>query len=253
MRKRAELLGGQCLSAEYINNATPLQWRCSEGHEWRSPPCEVPRSWCPTCGGSRPLTLDELRAVARSRDGKLLSRRYKNASTPLLWQCAQGHTWWARPTKVKGGAQRGSWCPKCPRGGWSSAPLTIEDMRQIAGAHKGECLSKRYIQSNVKLKWRCAEGHEWLSTARSVKRGTWCPVCAHNQKLTLQELRRWAAGLGGRCLATEYVSVRSPVLWECKRGHTWRAKPSAVRRGTWCPVCARSARADPLNVVIKLG
>lgn len=235
MRRRAASRGGSCVSEEYINNATPLRWRCSEGHEWLSPPREVPRSWCSICAGNQPPTLAELRALARSRGGKLLSRLYENTVTPLLWQCAGGHTWRARPGKVK----HGNWCPHCPRGGWSTAQLTIQDMRDMAKGRGGKCLSDRYVQSDVKLLWRCAEGHEWLSTPRTLKRGSWCPVCAHNQTLTIEELQARASKRGGRCLATIYTNIRTPVLWECGRGHKWEAKPSAVRKGTWCPVCAR--------------
>ncbi len=32
MRKLAMERGGRCLSAKYVNNATPLEWRCSQHH-----------------------------------------------------------------------------------------------------------------------------------------------------------------------------------------------------------------------------
>jgi len=33
-QKRAALKGGKCLSTEFINNATKMEWQCSLGHTW---------------------------------------------------------------------------------------------------------------------------------------------------------------------------------------------------------------------------
>ena len=37
--------------------------------------------------------------------------------------------------------------------------LTIKDMQELAKARGGKCLSKKYVNGRVKLKWKCAEGH----------------------------------------------------------------------------------------------
>ena len=40
------------------------------------------------------------------------------------------------------------------------------------------CLSPRYVGSNTKLRWRCAEGHEWDVTPHAMKlRVNWCTKC----------------------------------------------------------------------------
>lgn len=51
MQKMAEERGGECLSTEYVNLATPLQWRCSEGHTWMAAPLDIRHhdTWCPQC------------------------------------------------------------------------------------------------------------------------------------------------------------------------------------------------------------
>jgi hypothetical protein len=51
-------------------------------------------------------------------------------------------------------------------------------LREIAEGQGGECLSKSYVNSQSKLKWRCAEGHEWDAIARNVREYSWCPLCA---------------------------------------------------------------------------
>ena len=46
-------------------------------------------------------------------------------------------------------------------------PLTIEEMHEIARSRGGTCLSETYVSS--KLRWRCAQGHEWEATPNNVK------------------------------------------------------------------------------------
>jgi len=42
--------GGMCLSETYVNERRVLQWRCADGHEWKTAPAKIKRgSWCPTC------------------------------------------------------------------------------------------------------------------------------------------------------------------------------------------------------------
>lgn len=57
----------------------------------------------------RKCTIEEMRNIANSRQGKCLSTTYTNARTNILWKCSDGHTWAATPDNVK----RGTWCPYC--------------------------------------------------------------------------------------------------------------------------------------------
>lgn len=42
--------GGDCLSDTYVNSASKLRWKCSEGHEWDAIANNVFRgTWCPQC------------------------------------------------------------------------------------------------------------------------------------------------------------------------------------------------------------
>ena len=50
MRGMAEERGGRCLSENYIDTQTKLQWMCSLGHTWFATPASITqRSWCPLC------------------------------------------------------------------------------------------------------------------------------------------------------------------------------------------------------------
>jgi hypothetical protein len=58
--------------------------------------------------------------------------------------------------------------------------LDIEDMRQAAAFRGGECLSEKMTMGDLytKLRWRCAEGHEFETSPYAVlKAGHWCSEC----------------------------------------------------------------------------
>lgn len=48
-------------------------------------------------------------------------------------------------------------------------PLTIEDARQAAAKHGGECLSQVYVNSKSHLHWRCQYNHEWTACLNKVR------------------------------------------------------------------------------------
>jgi hypothetical protein len=47
---------------------------------------------------------------------------------------------------------------------------------------------------------------------------------------------------GGECLSKEYKGIFTKLKWKCSIGHEWKASPSNVKRGSWCPLCAREKR-----------
>jgi len=177
MRMIARQRDGQCLSRAYVRGTEKLRWRCKIGHEWEATPHDVvySKSWCPTCGGSLPLTMEVMRALAREHHGECLSRRYGNAHSPLLWRCENGHVWKARPHFIK----QGGWCPTCSIKKRSDARRSnLPAMQLLAHVHGGACLSTEYKGSAEKLIWRCANRHVWEATPNQIQRGSWCPLCS---------------------------------------------------------------------------
>ena len=116
----------------------------------------------------------------------------------------------------------------------------FEEMKNLAKAKGGICLSKEYVTSKKNLDWRCAQGHEWQTTPNSIK-NTWCPTCSDIEWkiLSLEDMRKLAESKGGKCLSSDYVSIKSKLLWQCSQGHKWEAVPATVKIGHWCPSCAQ--------------
>jgi hypothetical protein len=252
MRELANARGGSCESIEYINADSPLIWKCANGHIWRTTAASVRSgSWCAVCARNQRLELNEIQRFAALRRGKCLSPVYINNHTPLIWQCEQGHRWKAAPQNVcRAGPRKGTWCPTCAEHNRQfQQRLTLDDIQTIARGHGGRCLSEEYLGSKVKLVWQCEKGHCWKAYVSPVRRGSWCPLCAGNQRLTLEHFQQLAAQHGGKCLSEEYVNKETPLWFECKAGHRWRTRPAQIRKGAWCGQCAQIARRNPYKRV----
>lgn len=124
----------------------------------------------------------------------------------------------------------------------SGARAAIKEVQRIAKKHGGKCLSDSYVNDNTNLLWECTEKHQWKATPSNIKRGKWCPECAGTVKGTIEEMRKIAEVQGGKCLSDTYINSQTKLLWECAKGHQWRTIPNNVKRGTWCPDCARFTR-----------
>jgi len=202
----------------------------------------------------------EASRLASARGGESLSH-YINARTKLTWQCSRGHPWDALLNSVRSG----SWCPTCAR----QLPDGLERAQAIAREKGGACTSWVYDGSHNKLSWQCKLGHRWKATLHSVINGSWCPECSllpkdstvsaevavkssaitqtqalkrrvHNNKIKLAIARRIAEEQGGRCLSPAYSSGRVKLRFECADNHPFEMLLGRLRKGDWCPTCAKA-------------
>ena len=196
MQKIAESRKGKCLSKNYINNSTILEWKCDKGHIWKAKPSDVKRgTWCPICSIERAKNqwnnqfgdasefqkneLKNLKDIAKDKEGECLSSKYINQKTSLKWGCKKGHIWMAQPGNIKSG----KWCPKCSYEYRASLRRgNIEEMQKIAESRGGKCLSEKFVNVDTKLKWECKRGHIWEAVPSSIKRGSWCARCVRSKK-----------------------------------------------------------------------
>ena len=225
--------GGRCLSTEYRNKESKLEWECSKGHTWLAIPNSVKRgSWCPTCNGRPVVTLEDMHRLAEKRGGACLSKEYLGDGVKLWWQCEKGHKWDAIPSAVK----RNSWCPQCV-----GKRADIAKLQRMAAKWGGRCLSTKYVGALAQYEWECTEGHRFPAQANNVL-NYWCPKCAGNQRLTLQEVKDFAQSVGLECLSETYTNNNTKMLWRCAEGHVWPAVFGGIQQGNGCPKCSGVAR-----------
>lgn len=187
--------------------------------------------------------LKKAKELAKSNGGILLSTEYQGVDAKYKWRCSLGHVWNASYYSV---VQRGQWCGQCS----GHTPDKKEMLRQainIAKERGGKCLSDKYVNSQIHLKWKCEYGHEWSASFSNISRGKWCPWCAGNKvdtDLQLRNAREIARNHGGELLSTTYTGNKAPMRWRCAVGHEWEAAFSTVvGRGAWCGRCRGTQRA----------
>lgn len=114
-KKLATERGGVCLSSEYIDAKSPLEWQCSYNHTWFAPYNRIKNgAWCRKCADiemakRRSRTLEDARKIAEEKGGECLSVECENSHSILQWKCAKGHVWEAELRNVR----RSVWCPTC--------------------------------------------------------------------------------------------------------------------------------------------
>ncbi|WP_215575299.1 zinc-ribbon domain-containing protein [Bacillus mycoides] len=185
--------------------------------------------------------LKKLNSIAQSHGGKCLSNTYLGSETKLRWECSKGHIWETIPYLIK----NGSWCPTCRKG-----KLSIEQMKEIAIEKGGKCLSDSYINNTSSLIWECSKGHVWKAPPRNVRAGSWCFICNHPQRLSIQHAQEIANLRGGKCLSTTYINSESKLTWCCSEGHIWNSVITSIKKGHWCPKCGdeRAAKSRKLTI-----
>ncbi len=86
--------------------------------------------------------ISELKKVANSRGGKLISKKYINQHTKVEWECKFKHRWFAKYQPIK----NGGWCGECSSG-------------------LGERLTRKAFEAIFKLKFR-KERPNWLKSIK---------------------------------------------------------------------------------------
>lgn len=122
-----------------------------------------------------------------------------------------------------------------------------------------KCTLSTATGNRICIRYRCHYGHVIRCFANSLAT-RYCPSCnathitrRSKQKLSLYELRQIAQDNGGKLLSTEYVNARTPITWQCRQGHVWKASACNIRSNrTWCPECARQRRKLGLTDMHKL-
>lgn len=181
-------------------------------------------------------SIDECQNYAESRGGDCLELEYINRSTKMRWRCKYKHIWSVSFGSMKSG---NTWCPHCA----GLAKPTIEDCQRLAASKNGKCRTLVYKNRSSPMEWECEFGHVWITKYDSIKNGGhWCPYCAGNVKLTLDDCHIYAKKKNGKCHAKVYINNQTKMPWECEFGHRWESIFSTIKDGHWCPHCYGNAK-----------
>lgn len=254
---------GECLSTEYLNNTTPLLWRCEKGHEWEASPNKIKSgSWCHHCAGNMKSTIEEIIQLVQQRGGKCFSNSYKNNYTKIDIECEQGHRFISAAKSIK----KGNWCPQCAINERANKRrLSIEDMQVLAKRKQGKCLSTSYTDSNTKLLWECLNHHQFYSKPGNVNSGKWCPKCAIEKIVDKASIERKKIieqiliDKQGKAISIsdDYNRISddynriSEATWQCNKGHIWTTRIANILVGHWCARCGNKENWNSKRTTIQ--
>lgn len=189
--KIARTKGFRCLSTAYENSQTKLRWCCRNcRHTWEASLNNIKNGkGCPTCARrtawdkrrkdprwSPTVLLARLKAVVKSRGGRLLTPKYVGAKHKLTFSCGNcGYKW----KTVASSVLRGSWCRTCgAKKAASSHRLSLNEVAVAARKLGVLCLSKEYVAAKKTMSWRCLKcSYDWTTTWSNVKSRKGCPLC----------------------------------------------------------------------------
>lgn len=114
---------------------------------------------------------------------------------------------------------------------------TIELLQETAILKMGKCLSPEYVGIKAHYQWKCQFGHEWSAIAESILRGSWCPTCAGQRKITLEEMKSICEKRGGKFLSSEYINQHTKYKVICREGHVFYPHGMSLSQGSWCKKC----------------
>ena len=125
--------------------------------------------------------------------------------------------------------------------------LSIAIMKEVANKKGGRCLSEYYKNNKTKLRWQCANDHKWWARPDMVmrkKNPTWCCVCSGKARIGREVITASADRWGGALYSQTVRGMHHEVLWLCGVGHLFKATPSNVKFGHWCPMCWKARQPE---------
>ena len=242
------------------NSTERVWWKCEKKHEWQATINSRNNGrGCPYCSSKKILKGYNDLQTANPIVSKEWNYQKNNGLTPedvtpnsskkVWWKCAKGHEWQARVDS----RNNGNGCPYCSGlfvvKGENDLPTIVPTLAKEWNYEKNGNLKPEYFaaNSNKKVWWKCAKGHEWQATIGSRNTGIGCPYCSgryavkgENDLQTVNPIlaKEWNYEKNGG-LKPENIMANSniTVWWKCHKGHEWRAKISNRNNGRGCPIC----------------
>lgn len=252
MQDLAAKRGGRCLSTEYQNTNSNLEWECFQGHTWKAVPGNVlGGTWCPQCNS----LISE--AMCRTVFEHIFGAEFKKYRPE-----------WLRNSKGNR-MELDGYCPELGiafeyQGHYHYQPKssnaadvkafqrTLQNDQEkrvvIARINENGGLNGRQVQLVTVEKFKEGLKPEHM-IAQIVADLTMCniPVPTFDPAIDFSkvyqndrtaEAQTIIEARGGKLISGGITSSVQKIHVQCEKGHTWWAVPYTLRIGAWCPRCA---------------
>jgi|GEM_PF-1128623 len=250
MQEVAGLRDGKCLSSEYINLVSELQWECSEGHVFKQLPAKVihRNSWCPVCN----INVGE--ELCRTIFEHIFKEKFISCKPQWLLSSSgnflefDGYCQRLNMAFEYQGIQHYEEKKFFHRTKTAFQDLQLRDQekRLLAKERGVQLIEIPYFKDGIKI----SEMTEHV--VRILKKsGVQVPyfdndICfgtAFSQK-KWEELNEIIVSKGGKLLTDVYITDKTKMLVECDKNHQWLTFPYSLRSGRWCKKCAKQPVID---------
>ncbi len=172
-------------------------WLCNSDHTWDATINNRAKGdGCPYCSGQRVCADNSLSALRPNLAEEWHYEKNKpvtpndittGSSKSFWWKCVKGHEW--RASVANRAKQKGTKCPYCTGKLATDANNLVTQNPGIADEwhpKKNKPLVPSDVKagSNMKVWWKCDDGHEWqaIVSNRARENGSGCPECYRLQR-----------------------------------------------------------------------
>jgi len=234
------------LSNYYQNNLTKLDFICGCGEVFTTDFSSFlfkNKRVCNTCNNYITYTFQEVRDFIESNNCQLDANcSYINARTKMRIKCKCGEYFLVTFSEFKFGKRQ---CNKCS----GKVYCDIESVRNYVETNTNcELLSKEYIDSHGKLKFKCSCGEIFERSFANFKRTSYCNKCSMQKfiqktRKTQEEFENQIFNIfqDEYSVLGKYINHNTKVLIKHNNcGNVWLVRPSVILNGGGCPLCISS-------------
>ena len=183
-----------------LGSGKKVWWKCEQGHEWQATiDTRNKGTGCPYCSGRYAIKgendLQTINPVLSKewnceKNGNLRPEHVlANSGKKVWWVCDKGHEWQAKISH----RNNGSGCPFC------FGRNAIKDENDLQTVNPTLAREWNYEKngglypynvlpnSNKKVWWKCAKGHEWQAAISDRNIGGGCPFCQSERHTSFPE------------------------------------------------------------------
>lgn len=214
-------LGLKCLSKEYKNNDTDLEFectRCKESFFRRWKVLKKDRSTiCTRCSirdsaEKRRYSYKEVSNIFAEENCKLLSTDYIDNKQKLEYRCDCGE----ESTVALSNFLNGQRCKTCGIQKQADSNRTpYDEVKEIFKIEGCKLLSTTFINSSISLSYICKCGNESRIKLGAFKRGVRCRICAGNSPETYENVKNFFSLNNCELIASTYSNNNQKLEYIC--------------------------------------
>lgn len=118
----------------------------------------------------------------------------------------------------------------------------FEEIKLMFESSGYKLISTIYKDNKGKLETICPNGHKYMATKSTFKKGVRCGICSNDNKKFSHEYVRKIIEKDGYQQLSIYVNTRTIMLLICPNGHQWKAKMRSFILGHRCPKCSNVSK-----------